>query len=156
VLKVKVKGHVIRALSWILGMSYSVIDGLVSQLLCVRLVPHGKLWNCCCGIFCQPTNVVQGCSHVSKIVWVSIFPSCPYKRPTTVAKKASRTEHLGGSVLLSSQIGGVGCRNLPSGAWGGVPITNDLWAFHVQFYPILRILVHLTAACKQFPYFFPG
>jgi len=29
VLKVKVKGHVIHALSWILGMSYSVIDGLV-------------------------------------------------------------------------------------------------------------------------------
>jgi len=29
VLKVKVKGHVIRALSWILGMSYSIIDGLV-------------------------------------------------------------------------------------------------------------------------------
>jgi len=27
--KVKVKGHVIRELSWILGMSYSVIDGLV-------------------------------------------------------------------------------------------------------------------------------
>jgi len=27
--KVKVKGHVIRALSWILGMSYTVIDGLV-------------------------------------------------------------------------------------------------------------------------------
>ena len=30
--KVKVKGHVIRALSWILGMSYSVIDGLVQFL----------------------------------------------------------------------------------------------------------------------------
>jgi len=30
VFKVKVKGHVIRALSWILGMSYSVIDGLVA------------------------------------------------------------------------------------------------------------------------------
>jgi len=29
VLKVKVKGHVICELSWILGMSYSVIDGLV-------------------------------------------------------------------------------------------------------------------------------
>jgi len=27
--KVKIKGHVIRELSWILGMSYSVIDGLV-------------------------------------------------------------------------------------------------------------------------------
>ena len=33
--KVKVKGHVIRALSWILGMSYSVIDGLVMcPMLC--------------------------------------------------------------------------------------------------------------------------
>jgi len=31
VFKVKVKGHVICALSWILGMSYSVIDGLVSS-----------------------------------------------------------------------------------------------------------------------------
>ena len=27
--KVNVKGHVIRVLSWILGMSYSVIDGVV-------------------------------------------------------------------------------------------------------------------------------
>jgi len=27
--KIKVKGHVILALLWILGMSYSVIDGLV-------------------------------------------------------------------------------------------------------------------------------
>jgi len=33
VLKVKVKGHVIRELSWILGMSYSVIDGLVGSYL---------------------------------------------------------------------------------------------------------------------------
>ena len=32
VLKVKVKGHVIRALSWILGMSYSVIDGLANSI----------------------------------------------------------------------------------------------------------------------------
>ena len=31
-IKVKVKGHVIRALSWIIGMSYSVIDGLVQFL----------------------------------------------------------------------------------------------------------------------------
>ena len=28
-IEVKVKGHVIRALSWIIVMSYSVIDGLV-------------------------------------------------------------------------------------------------------------------------------
>jgi len=33
VLKVKVKGHVIRALSWTLGMSYSVIDGLVATTM---------------------------------------------------------------------------------------------------------------------------
>jgi len=32
VLKVKVKGRVIRALFWILGMSYSVIDGLVYRI----------------------------------------------------------------------------------------------------------------------------
>jgi len=31
--KVKVKSHVIRALYWILGMSYSVIDGLVCLIL---------------------------------------------------------------------------------------------------------------------------
>ena len=35
--KVKVKGHVIRALSWILGMSYFVIDGLVIK--CIRTPP---------------------------------------------------------------------------------------------------------------------
>jgi len=34
VLKVKVKGHVIRALFWILGMSYSVIDGLIYVYIC--------------------------------------------------------------------------------------------------------------------------
>jgi len=51
-LKVKVKGHVICALFWILGMSYSVADGLVSFctvfsflcfniLLCVSVLPSG-------------------------------------------------------------------------------------------------------------------
>ena len=35
--KVKVKGHVIRALSWILAMSYSVIDGLVLIMLIIKL-----------------------------------------------------------------------------------------------------------------------
>ena len=30
---VKVKGHVIRALFWILGMSYSVIDDLVHKVV---------------------------------------------------------------------------------------------------------------------------
>ena len=44
--KVKVKGHVIRALSWILGMSYSVIDRLVAEshagLLCYLSVCSGK------------------------------------------------------------------------------------------------------------------
>jgi len=36
--KVKVKGHVIRALFWILGMSYSVIDGLVTFSLADALI----------------------------------------------------------------------------------------------------------------------
>jgi len=34
--KTKVKGHVIRALFWILGMSYSVIDGLVNRITLSR------------------------------------------------------------------------------------------------------------------------
>ena len=33
--KIKVKGHVIRALFWILGMSYSLIDGLVFSLISI-------------------------------------------------------------------------------------------------------------------------
>ena len=36
--KVKVKGHVIRALFCILGMSYSVIDGLVIHLFTVPFI----------------------------------------------------------------------------------------------------------------------
>jgi len=38
VLRVKVKGHVIRALFWILGMSYSVIDGLVCLFLTISVI----------------------------------------------------------------------------------------------------------------------
>ena len=36
--KVKFKGHVIRELSWILGVSYSVIDGLVCLILLLSLI----------------------------------------------------------------------------------------------------------------------
>ena len=38
--KVKVKDHVIRALSWIFGMSYSVIDDLVMMF---RSVPYDTI-----------------------------------------------------------------------------------------------------------------
>ena len=37
--KVKIKGHVIRELSWILGMSYSVIDGLVYRIYLYSFKP---------------------------------------------------------------------------------------------------------------------
>jgi len=41
--KVKVKGDVIRVLSWILGMSYSVIDGLVQLSLVYSInIPASK------------------------------------------------------------------------------------------------------------------
>jgi len=40
--KVTVKGHVIRALSWILGMSYSVVDGLVCIPRFGRLCTFGQ------------------------------------------------------------------------------------------------------------------
>jgi len=43
--KVKVKDHVIRALSWILGMSYSVIDGLVLVFTSLQTDTTGRLGN---------------------------------------------------------------------------------------------------------------
>ena len=55
VLKVKAKGHVIRALSWILGMSYSVIDGLVE--LCVYCHIHMV-------VFCSTTPMFP------ELLWV--------------------------------------------------------------------------------------
>ena len=36
----KVKGHVIRALSWILGMSYSIIDSLVALYIYICEFQH--------------------------------------------------------------------------------------------------------------------
>ena len=53
VLKVKVNlgnlGHVIRALSCILGMSYSIIDGLVFTAQCTLVHMRGL------GIACRPS-----------------------------------------------------------------------------------------------------
>ena len=56
--KVKVKGHVIRALSWILGMSYSVIDGLVFKIWTSHMSTtviasslQRPLFNSCCSTF---------------------------------------------------------------------------------------------------------
>ena len=43
--KVEVKGHVIRTLSWILGMSYSVIDGIFHTYFSGKSVfPYQKSW----------------------------------------------------------------------------------------------------------------
>jgi len=43
--KVKVKGYVIRALSWILGMSYSVIDGLVCFYRAMHFSANARSWD---------------------------------------------------------------------------------------------------------------
>ena len=55
VLKVKVKGHVIRALSWILGMSYSVIDGLVVCFIACFIV-----------VVIAPLTQRRACSAINK------------------------------------------------------------------------------------------
>jgi len=41
----KIKGHVIRALFWILGMSYSVIDGLVIIIIIIIFIIVYMLMN---------------------------------------------------------------------------------------------------------------
>ena len=73
--KVKVKGHVIRALSWILGMSYSVIDSLVC-LPHLYLTLNLKVMPLECGreIWRQKTRIM-GLSHgeetmiVCRAIW---------------------------------------------------------------------------------------
>ena len=40
--KVKIKGHVIRALFWFSGMSYSVIDGLVTFYIYIYIYIHSS------------------------------------------------------------------------------------------------------------------
>jgi len=57
------QGHVIRELSWILGMSYSVIDGLVVYS---RLIRVPTLWNCCCRNVSIPGLVAQHQPTASK------------------------------------------------------------------------------------------
>jgi len=42
--KVKVKGHVIRTLFWIIGMSYSVIDGLVFFKIAIAACHTSEFW----------------------------------------------------------------------------------------------------------------
>jgi len=60
VLKVKVKGHVIRELSGILGMSYSVIDGLV-KLYYPGLIA-GSSYRSCAGV--QLCSILAVCDSL--------------------------------------------------------------------------------------------
>ena len=80
--KVKIKGHVRRALSWVLGMSYSVIDGLVPKQLgifqpnftCLLFVPiYARLW-----IFIQLSTTLTKLCHVKRDHPVHIMcAKCP-------------------------------------------------------------------------------
>jgi len=88
-------------------------------------------------------------------LWVSIFPSCPYRCSTTAVKDVEGRHGKGSPA--------------PADYTGSGGDANDFGAFHVQLYAISRILVHLTAAWKweiprpicwivgvMFPYNFSG
>jgi len=83
--KVKVKGHVIRALSWILGMSYSVIDGLVSVCL---LPMAGRTAGSIktkrgIGTHVDPRNVLGEVKVKVKVMWRHLANAnkTPYRGP---------------------------------------------------------------------------
>ena len=71
--KVKVKGHVIRALSWILGMSDSVIDSLVCSMpvFTVVLVDFSLSTN--------KINVNYCCQMLTEQVCRQMSCACVYK-----------------------------------------------------------------------------
>jgi len=73
--KVKVKGHVIRALSWILGMSYSVIDGLVRYVVCeLRLIIElVALTNKIKSLMASVTASGQDCSRLLSVYRIRLF-----------------------------------------------------------------------------------
>ena len=70
--KVKVKGHVIRALSWILGMSYSVIDGLVHFIYfrCRIKVFNSNNSSCC---FCWYVQTAMKCRAVKNTSFLPVI-----------------------------------------------------------------------------------
>ena len=65
--QVKVKGHVIRAFSWILGMCYSVIDGLVTDHISydviVSLCWHHSVGHPACSV--DPASIED---HLTRLV----------------------------------------------------------------------------------------
>jgi len=72
--KVKVKGHVIRALLRILGMSYSVIDGLVCMLQS-RL--YRRILTCAVDAYRSTDNVFFD-DYVACVNKVSLSYTCVY------------------------------------------------------------------------------
>jgi len=88
VLKVKVKGHVIRTLSWILVMSYSVIDGLVlhwtQRIILYNTVLSRMMSKCVMYTGGLATLLARGFtrSHFSQAIPSLSFPPFPsYSAP---------------------------------------------------------------------------
>jgi len=72
--KVKVKGHVIRALSWILGMSYSIIDALViiyyhHPTAQCTLVQNAVLGSHVVRLSVRPSVTLVDCDHIGWKSW---------------------------------------------------------------------------------------
>jgi len=100
VLKVKVKGHVIRTLYWILGMSYSVIDGLVT----IVVKPLGSTARTnrlpCRTALCNRT--------VAQQLWVSYCRGCPDTPENSSWGCPTPRKRLKGDIRPTSQLSDVG------------------------------------------------
>jgi len=70
---------------------------------------------------------------------VSIFSSCPYKRPTTAVEGVER-RGMGPPLQPTTETGERRyVVSSHSGVWSGALAANDFGAFRVQFYAILCI-----------------
>ena len=88
--KVKVKGHEKRALLWILGMSYSVIDGLVLhyQIKLTSSLRVNVQW--CASLSCNRLCFVRTESHRAMLVCIrSRRPTAARRPPTEMTSMTS-------------------------------------------------------------------
>ena len=99
--KVKVKGNVIRVLSWILGMSYSVIDGLVC--LSVEIV-HFLLGRITHSLF----ETLPFFSISGLFIFLSPFPPC-----YIVSSSSTSSSRLLSLISFQFQVVPAGCVSCP-------------------------------------------
>jgi len=93
--KVNVKGHVIRALSCILGMSYSVIDGLVLLLISMLAKESEMLRDVFCKHIMQQNATAAGAQPRTPLGELTALPQPPSCFKGVASRRKGDTGELG-------------------------------------------------------------